>query len=66
MPGLLTKPIDAIEFQDVRDYCALRRRENLRLDYKEDFSSKHPGKQIAKEVAAFANTHCGMILWCLG
>ncbi|UCE58596.1 MAG: ATP-binding protein [Phycisphaerales bacterium] len=66
MPRLLTKQIETIDFQDVQDFCVLQLRENLRLEYKREFSSEDRGKQVAKEVAAFANAQGGVILWGVG
>lgn len=63
MGELMTLPIDQITFEDVVAFCAPQTREHMRLEYKERFSSKHAGKQIAKEVAAFANTQGGMLIF---
>lgn len=63
MRELMTLPIDQITFEDVVAFCAHQTREHMRLEYKERFSSKGAGKQIAKEVAAFANTQGGMLIF---
>lgn len=60
---LLRPPIDALTFQDVRDFCAQQVKEHLRLEYKQEFSSKSPGRQISKAVSALANTHGGVVIW---
>src|SRR4051794_28072977 len=51
------KAIDEITFEDVEDFCAQRRPEGIRLDYKADVP-----KDLAKIVAAFANTLGGAVL----
>ena len=63
MRELMALPIDDIRFEDVVAFCAHQTPENQRLDYKEEFSSRSPGKQIAKVVAAFANTQGGTLLF---
>jgi len=63
MPELMGLPIDAITFEDVQAFCARQTPENIRLEYKAQFSSKPCGAQIAKEAAAFANTQGGTILF---
>lgn len=63
MRELMTLPINQITFEDVVAFCAHQTREHMRLEYKERFSSKQAGKQIAKEVAAFANTQGGMLIF---
>ena len=56
----LAKPIDEITFDDVRDFCARQIAEFRRLDYK----SKLPdNRKIAREVAAFANTEGGLLVF---
>jgi hypothetical protein len=55
--SLWRKPIEAIEYADVDAFCQLKRREGLRLDYKADLP-----RDLAKTVAAMANTLGGMIL----
>lgn len=61
--SLFMKPIDKITFEDVDRFCAQRIRENVRVEYKRDFSGANPTKQVAKEVAAMANTQGGLILF---
>ena len=63
MRELMTTPIDEITFEGVQAFCAHQTAENGRLEYKREFSSKDSAKQIAKEVAAFANTQGGTILY---
>jgi transcription antitermination factor NusG len=60
--SIFVKPINEIEFEDVKAFCAEQIEENSRLEYKKDFSRKNEKKQIAKEISAFANTHGGIIL----
>lgn len=63
MAELMAVPIERITFDDVVEFCSHQTREHMRLDYKQEFSRKDPGKQIAKEVAAFANTQGGTLLF---
>ncbi len=56
-------PIDDVTFDDVRAFCVEQVRENTRLEYKQEFSSRRPGHQIAKLVAALANTQGGVVLY---
>jgi hypothetical protein len=60
--SIFIKPINEIEFEDVKAFCNEQIEENSRLEYKRAFSSKDEKKQIAKEISAFANTHGGIIL----
>ncbi len=60
--SMFVKPINEIEFEDVKIFCNEQIEENRRLEYKKAFSSKDEKKQIAKEISAFANTHGGVIL----
>lgn len=62
MRDLRLLPIDQITFGDVVAFCALQIKENKRIEYKERFSGKDAGKQIAKTIAAFANTDGGMLI----
>jgi hypothetical protein len=55
--SLWHKPMDAITFADVDAFCQTMQTEGMRLDYKLD----RP-KDLAKLVAAFANTNGGLIL----
>jgi hypothetical protein len=55
--SLFTKSINEIQFNDVKNFVNIGLREDLRLDYKEDFP-----KDLAKIVIAFANTAGGIIL----
>lgn len=63
MNNLWTTPIEDITFADVVDFCSRQEHESLRLDYKAGYSAKDPGKQVAKLVSAFANTHGGMAIF---
>ncbi len=56
-------PIDTLVFDDVVRFCGQQIPEHLRLEYKQAFASKNPGQKIAKEVAAFANTQGGTIIY---
>jgi hypothetical protein len=60
--SIFVKPINEIEFEDVKAFCAEQIEENSRLEYKKAFSSKDEKKQIAKEISTFANTQGGIIL----
>ena len=64
--SIFVKPINEIEFEDVKAFCDEQIEENRRLEYKKAFSSKDEKKQIAKEISAFANTHGGIILVGVG
>ena len=64
--SIFVKPINEIEFKDVKAFCDEQIEENRRLEYKRTFSSKEENKQIAKEISAFANTHGGIILVGVG
>ena len=64
--SIFVKPINEIEFEDVKAFCDEQIEENSRLEYKRTFSSKDENKQIAKEISAFANTHGGIILVGVG
>lgn len=55
--SLFTKNISEIQFNDVNNFFNIKLREDLRLDYKEDFP-----RDLAKIVIAFANTAGGIIL----
>lgn len=57
------RPIQSLRFEDVVRFCETQERENVVLDYKQEISSKSPAKQIAKLVAAFANTQGGIVIW---
>lgn len=59
---LFTKPIEQITFEDIENFCKEGLEESSRLEYKKDFSSKGANFQIAKEIAAFANTYGGLLL----
>lgn len=63
MGSLFTTPTERMTFDDVVQFCAEHRPEHVRLEYKRTFSNKNPGKQIAKEAAAFANTQGGTIIF---
>jgi hypothetical protein len=60
--NVATSPVDDLTFQAVAAFCEEQRPESIRLEYKEEWSSSKPGRQIAKEVCAFANTQGGLIL----
>jgi transcription antitermination factor NusG len=64
--SIFVKPINEIEFEDVKAFCDEQIEENSRLEYKRAFSSKDEKKQIAKENSAFANTHGGITLVGVG
>ncbi|NQE53896.1 hypothetical protein C5S29_09910 [ANME-1 cluster archaeon GoMg3.2] len=64
--SIFVKPINEIEFEDVKAFCDEQIEENSRLEYKKLFSSKDENKQIAKEISAFANTYGGIILVGVG
>jgi hypothetical protein len=55
--SLWNKPIDTITLRDVEDFCDQGQPEGPRLDYKADVP-----KDLAKVVAAFANTTGGLIV----
>jgi hypothetical protein len=54
---LYTSPIDTITWKDVEDFCVEGIAENAYVDYKRDFPT-----DLAKTVAAMANTHGGLVL----
>lgn len=60
--SLFTKPINEITIDDVETFCKQGIGEGVRLEYKKDFSGKNANRQIAKEVASFANTYGGLLL----
>jgi hypothetical protein len=55
--SLRTKPIGEITFADVKSFCDQQIPEDLRTDYKSDWP-----KELAKELAAFANTVGGLLI----
>jgi hypothetical protein len=55
--SLWRKPLDSINFQDIDEFCAAQHPEGLQLDYKRDIPA-----DLAKTVAAFANTRGGLIV----
>lgn len=59
---LFSKTIEEITFDDVVAFCNQQIEEGIRIEYKDNFSSKNPSRQIAKEIASFANTHGGLLL----
>ncbi|MBI3292780.1 MAG: ATP-binding protein [Elusimicrobia bacterium] len=59
---LFTRPAKSVPFEDVIAFLDQRYEENIRLDYKADFSSAEPAKELAKDLAAFANTQGGVLL----
>ncbi len=52
-------PVHKWTFADVEDFCKLKIPEGLYIDYKQDLPENY---QIAKHIAAFANTEGGWIL----
>ena len=56
----LAKPIDEITFDDVRGFCSRQIAEFRRLEYK---SQLPENRKIAREVAAFANTEGGLLVF---
>ena len=60
---LWSKPIGEVTHEDVCALCRAQEQESVILEYKQRFSSDNPGKQIARLVAAFANTQGGVIVW---
>ncbi len=63
MAELTALPIERITFKEVVAFCSHQTGESMRLEYKEKFSGKDAAKQIAKGVAAFANTQGGTFLF---
>jgi hypothetical protein len=59
MNRLFGKPFEEIEFTDIEELIENKTRENITLDYKEQFGNT---KSIANLVSAFANTHGGFIV----
>jgi hypothetical protein len=55
--SLWNKPVEAITFEDIDAFLRQRHKEGPRLDYKADLP-----KELAKLVAAFANTNGGTIV----
>lgn len=64
--SIFVKPINEIEFKDVKAFCDEQIEENSRVEYKKAFSSKDENKQMAKEISSFANTRGGIILVGVG
>ncbi|HEY9773598.1 MAG TPA: ATP-binding protein [Planktothrix sp.] len=60
--SLFGKPITEISFEDIENFCAEKHPENVRLDYKEAFSSGSDSAQMAKLACAFANAYGGLVL----
>jgi hypothetical protein len=56
---ILNVPTDDLDYAAVQRFLALKRRETLLHDYKEKMPD---GYKLAKTVAAFANTHGGVLL----
>ncbi|MGB0714258.1 MAG: helix-turn-helix domain-containing protein [Phycisphaerae bacterium] len=61
MSSIWSTPLNSLTYEDVRCFCGKRLRENLTLEYKERFSDG--GEKVAREVAAFANTLGGTIIY---
>lgn len=59
--SLFSRPLHLLTFEDVRKFCEQKVAENVRVEYKQDFSSKGDVK-VAKEVAAFANAQGGALI----
>ena len=59
--SIFSKPIDQITFEEIEAFCQQKIKENVRVEYKKDFSNNDWHKQIAKEVCAFANTQGGLL-----
>ncbi len=55
--SLYARDISTITFVDVKEFCDLKLRESLRIDYKRDFPS-----ELERIIASFANTAGGIIL----
>jgi len=55
--SLYSKKINNVTFNDIRSFVDIGLREDVRLDYKEDFPSN-----LAKIVTAFSNTAGGIVL----
>jgi hypothetical protein len=60
--SLFTKAITIIAIEDIEAFCAQGFGEGIRIEYKKDFSGKNANRQIAKEIASFANTYGGLLL----
>ncbi|MFH1748628.1 MAG: ATP-binding protein [Planctomycetota bacterium] len=60
---LWSKPINKVTYEDVVALCDAQELESVILEYKQQFSSDNPGKQIAKLVASLANTQGGVSVW---
>lgn len=54
---MFTKPISALDFDDITDFCKERNPETFILDYKKDFPT-----HLDRTICAFANTWGGIIL----
>lgn len=61
--SIFKKKIDEITIDDVESFIAEKHPENIRLEYKREFSESDTNKQIAKEVSAFANQYGGVIIF---
>lgn len=59
---LWSRPAREIPLSDVLAFLEQRHAEHVRLDYKADFSSKDATKELANDLAAFANTQGGVLL----
>lgn len=60
--SIYTKPINAIEYDDVVSFCQQKIAEGVNLDYKKDF----PPSGLEKTISAFANTFGGVIIIGVG
>lgn len=63
MHEIMLAKTDELTFENVVGFCSRGIPENLRLEYKREFSAKRRGRQSAKQVAAFANTQGGTIIF---
>lgn len=54
---MFSADFNTLTFSDVQAFCQERMKEGVRLDYKREIP-----KNLAKELAAFANTHGGLIV----
>ncbi|MFA5961955.1 MAG: ATP-binding protein [Parcubacteria group bacterium] len=57
---LYNKKIEDISYEDVVAFCNEKIRENVNLDYKEDFNADN--KKLAMTLSAFANTFGGLVI----
>jgi hypothetical protein len=60
---IFKKKIEEITIEDIEDFIEEKHPENIRLEYKQGFSSSGATLQVAKEISAFANQQGGLILF---